>query len=198
MNSENAEQSRPNLLGRRAQTLAELALIVALLVAGANVFFTQTLIAGDAMSPAFVTGERVLGLKLPYLLAPPQRGDLAIMQEPSAQKALVARRVIGLPGERITVRGRQTLVNDVVLNEPYLAPPSSGETINFTGEYRLGNDEYLMLSDSRETQLGFGDSRSWGAVTSNRIYGRAFVVFWPLSQIRLAQQVNYTQELPAK
>lgn len=161
-------------------------MLVALVVA-ARVFLADARMTADAMAPTFSSGERVLALRLPYLIAPPQRGDVALVRAPQAGGALVARRVIGLPGEKINVRGRQVLVNDVILSEPYLAAPSTSEVINFTGEFRLQSDEYLLLSDSRETQTGFGDGRSWGAVTSARIEGRAFLVYWPLSGFRLAQ-----------
>jgi signal peptidase I len=160
------------------------ALLVALVVA-ARVFLADARMTADAMAPTFSSGERVLALRLPYLIAPPQRGDVALVRAPQAGGALVARRVIGLPGEKINVRGRQTLVNDVVLAESYLAPALPGETINFTGEFKLQSDEYLLLSDSRETQIGFGDGRSWGAVSSSRILGRVFLTYWPLSAIRL-------------
>lgn len=171
----------------RLRGLAEIVFMLVALVVAARVFLADVRVTGEAMSPNFGSGDRILALKLPYLIAPPQRGDLAVVREPQTGGALVLRRVIGLPGEKINVRGRQVLVNDAILAEPYLAAPSTGEVINFTGEFRLQNDEYLLLSDSRETQGGFGDGRSWGAVPSARIEGRAFLVYWPLSGFRLAQ-----------
>lgn len=170
--------------GGRLRAFTEIAFIAVMALVAANIFFADGRLVSEAMSPNFHAGERVLALRLPYLLAAPKRGDLAIVREPSTNTT-VLRRIVGLPGEKINVRGRQVLVNDVVLNEPYIAQSTPGETINFTGEFKLQSDEYFVLSDSRETQVGFGDGRSWGAVSSSRILGRAFLVYWPLSAIRL-------------
>lgn len=165
------------------------------LVAGAfNALLIDARNTSPVMRPAVRDGERVLADRLTFALALPRRGDIALVAEPLAQGSVLARRVIGLPGERVIIRGRQVVVDDRVLDEAYLDPPAAGEPLNFTLELRLKDDEYFVLSDDREAQAGFNDSRTWGAVPARRLLGRALLVYWPIESIRLIETPAYPDE----
>ena len=92
------------------------------------------------------------------------------------------KRVIGLPGERVTFMEGMLLIDGMKLVEPYLRglPPSVG--LDFA-EHELGRDEYFLMGDNRAHST---DSRLYGPVRRERIEGRAIYRIWPpLMWVRL-------------
>lgn len=187
-----APAARPS----RLRALAEITVMIALVAGAFNAVLIEVRAPTTAMRPSVREGERVLADRLTFALAQPRRGDIALVAEPAAQGSVLARRVIGLPGERVIIRGRQVVVDDRVLDEPYLDLPDSGEPLNFTQEIRLRDGEYFLLSDNREAQAGFNDSRTWGAVPARRLLGRALLVYWPIEAIRLIETPVYADGEP--
>ena len=168
------------------------ALIVAVLVKS---FLIQVFwIPSGSMEETLQIGDRVIVNKLAYRFGEPGRGDVVVFEpetfETESIVTMVSRnllesvglrtpesdlikRVIGLPGETITVRDNQILIDDSPLAEPYLAP-----------EIRMGNfgpevipeGSYFVMGDNRGSSR---DSRVFGAIVESRIVGRAFSVVWP-------------------
>jgi len=140
-----------------------------------NFFFTSASITSDSMSPTLRTGQQVLISRLPYRLAEPKRGDIVAV---ASAQALRLYRVVGLPYERITVRGGQVIINGRLLQEAYLSEPRFGSVQDTAGdvEYRVGPGTYLLLNDNRASR---DDSRAFGLVPRDSIIGRAWLIYWP-------------------
>src|SRR5487761_2234539 len=105
---------------------------------------------GPSMQPGLHTSERVLVNSLTYLFTGPQRGDVIVFHPPTALNERYIKRVIGLPGDTITLTPNAVIVNGVTLNEPYitLAPP--GESENPRPEtIKLGANQYFVMGDNR-------------------------------------------------
>ena len=141
-------------------------------------------IDGSSMEPNLHDGEYVIVNRVTYRLQPPQRGDVIVFQRDGSREFI--KRVIGLPGETVEVRGGQVLVNGVALNESYIAQPNA-----YTMEPRkIGPNEYFVLGDNRNNS---SDSHNWGTVALNTIDGKAWVIYWPLKDWGVVPHYSYAQ-----
>ena len=124
--------------------------------------------------------DRVIVAKIVYRWRSPARGEIAVFTAPAKAKRLCSeggtylKRVVGLPGERISERNGFFYVNGRKLAEPYL---SLHDRDSVTMAWpRLGKDEYFMMGDNR---LGSCDSRTWGAVPRSSFIGPVVATYWP-------------------
>jgi len=129
-------------------------------------FFTVLIVRGRSMEPNYQDGQVLIINKLRYRLARPDRGEVVAMFFPGETERRFIKRVVGLPGERVTVKEGQLLINGAVLEEPYLA---EGLVTVPELERELQTNEYFVLGDNRTLS---SDSRAWGAVPRSFIIGR--------------------------
>jgi signal peptidase I len=164
------------------RSLIEVAIAVCIVVVLANLVFASVEIKDDSMSPTLRPGQRVLVSRLPYLLAPPQRGDIVIVRNRIDPSAWETRRVIGGPGDRLDIKGAQVSVNGQPLREPYQPENLERVSVNplTTGQYQLVEDQIFLMNDNR---ADLDDSRSYGASSADDIVGRAWLVMWPLENV---------------
>ncbi len=133
---------------------------------------------GASMEPNFVSGEYVVVDEVTYRFNSPARDQIIVFHDPLDEKEYFIKRVIGLPGDIISVHDGKVYVNGSVLNEPYL--PSSLVMAGDATYPKLGPDQFFVMGDNR---LESFDSRSWGPVKRSEIVGvvRAGIDFWPPS-----------------
>jgi len=144
---------------------------------------------GTSMEPNLHNTELILVDKWTYLFHPPDRGDVVVFIAPPHPSMDYVKRVIGLPGDVITVKGTTVIVDGVTLNETYVAPQNQGNQFkNITNEVVPPND-YFVLGDNRAVS---SDSRDWGFVPRANIIGRAAFVYWPWGQDNNGFLKNYT------
>jgi signal peptidase I len=124
--------------------------------------------------------DRVIVAKIVYRFRDPKRFEIAVFHAPARAKKLCSeggtylKRVIGLPGERVTERLGFFYVDGRKLNEPYL---SFHDRDSVSQKWpRLGEREYFVMGDNR---LGSCDSRSWGAVPRSAFIGPVVATYWP-------------------
>jgi signal peptidase I len=170
-------------------------LVVALVVAlGIRTYVLQQFyISGPSMETTLYQPNRVLVNKLSYRLHDVNRGDVVVFDRvtsngESIQHDDLIKRVIGLPGEKISISKCVVYVNKVALKEPYLdSRDTEQEDLNERcrqpemAELVGPAKQVFVLGDNRPQSM---DSRMFGSVDENRIVGRAFVVLWPLSRWR--------------
>jgi signal peptidase I len=139
---------------------------------------------GTSMEPNLHNGELILVDKWTYLFHPPARGDVIVFIAPPDPTMDYVKRVIGLPGDVITISGpggTVVTVDGVTLNENYVAAANQGNPFAFkhiTNMVVPAND-YFVLGDNRAVS---SDSRNWGFVPRKNIIGRAAFIYWPLGQ----------------
>ncbi|HEY1354106.1 MAG TPA: signal peptidase I [Ktedonobacteraceae bacterium] len=136
---------------------------------------------GTSMEPNLHNGELILVDKWTYLFRPPARGDVIVFVAPPHPSMDYVKRVIGVPGDIITVRDTIVIVDGITLNEAYVDPRNQGNLFankNITNLVVPPND-YFVLGDNRAVS---SDSRDWGFVPRTNIVGRAAFVYWPLGQ----------------
>ena len=137
------------------------------------------------MEPNFHTSERVIVDRITMLLAGPVRGDVVVLDSPSADDLLI-KRVIGLPNETVTISEGRVYVDGVQLEEPYVGTYCTYQSCN--GTWELGPDEYFVLGDNRSHSL---DSHSFGPVKRASVRGIARVRYWPPDDVNLLLAPQY-------
>jgi len=145
-------------------------------------------VSGPSMLPGLQTDDYVLVNKIAYLFHAPERGDVIVFHYPLDTSEDFIKRVIGLPGDTVSLDNKTVQVDGVVLHEPYISEAynPSGKTI------KVPMDEYFVLGDNRPLS---DDSRDWGFVPKADLVGKAVIVYWPLSTWELINTYSnvYTQ-----
>lgn len=173
------------------------AVVVALLVR--TFLFTTFWIPSASMEPTLMGAgrrDRVVVNRLSYKLHDVNRGDIIVFKVPPGEASLeidgqkvedLIKRVVGLPGETVALRGGDVYVDGEKLDEPYL--PDGLETTNICGadpepEWVVPDDAVFVMGDNRPMSL---DARCWSthSVEESEIVGRAFIRVWPLTEITL-------------
>jgi signal peptidase I len=150
------------------------AVLIALLI---HVFLAQaTRVYGQSMQPNLHTNERLVVEKLSYRFHGPRRGDVVVLHDPSGGSELLIKRVVGLPGERVTVADGRVFIDGVALDESYLNQETQGNGRSWL----VPPLQVFVMGDNRQSSR---DSRSFGAVRLDQIIGRALFRYWPLDQI---------------
>jgi signal peptidase I len=135
-------------------------------------------VQGSSMAPRLVDGERILVNKFIYRFRPIQRGDVVVFWYPEDPEVSFIKRVVAIPGDRIEIVSGRVLVNDEPLDEPYVEAEFTDDRSYPARAVRGGH--YFVLGDNRQ---GSNDSRSWGLVPQRYIYGKAFLLIWPLTNM---------------
>jgi signal peptidase I len=166
----------------------------AILALGVRSFVADSrYIPSGSMLPTLQINDRLIIDKLSYRFSDPQRGDIVVFNPPAQlERELIAsgeqkfqeafiKRVIGIPGDRVAVKGGKVYVNGRLLPENYLDEPPryqwSSTELTPDGIVPPGN--YLVLGDNRNNSY---DSHYWGFVPQDKIVGRAIVRFWPINR----------------
>ena len=152
------------------------AVILALLI---NLFLAQaTRVFGQSMEPNLHSDQRLVVEKISYNhwwhLRGPQRGDVVVLRLGNESELLI-KRVVGLPGDRVEVRGGRVFINNVPLVEPYLAQSTNGDY----GPVDVPPLCLFVLGDNRSFS---NDSRAFGPISLDNVVGRAWFSYWPPGQ----------------
>ena len=145
-------------------------------------------VEGRSMQPNFAEGQRLIISRVNYLLTDPHRGDIIVFNSPQSigsQPPLI-KRVIGLPGETVTIKDTYVYINDVKLDEPYIkesCTPVNCKDASVT----LGPDEYFVMGDNRNNS---NDSRRFGPVNRDAIIGEALIRYWPPPDWGIVAQIG--------
>jgi signal peptidase I len=170
---------------RFALDILETLVLAVVLYFGINAVSARVRVDGFSMRPTLQDGEYILVNKLAYKLGAPQRGDIVVFIFPVNPEEDLIKRVIGLPGDTISVQGGVLSINGVAMNEPYInAPPA------YEGTWTVAPDELFVLGDNRNDSR---DSHQWGLLPIGNVIGRAVLIYWPPKEwqvIRHLSQLN--------
>lgn len=134
-----------------------------------------------SMENEIMPGDNILGFRLAYLKEGPERGDVIFFYFPDDETQKYVKRVIGLPGEKVTILEGKIYINDSEepLEEPYLKE----EWIKGTGPFvfEIPEDSYLCLGDNRNRSA---DAREWNNpyVAKEKIIGKAIFTYFPIDR----------------
>jgi signal peptidase I len=132
-------------------------------------------VEGTSMAPLLSDQERIFINKFVYRFEDIHRGDVVVFWYPLDRSKSFIKRVIGLPGETVDIRHGLLYVNGQLVPEPYV-PPQYTDVTDF-GPVKVPKDNYFVMGDHR---ISSNDSRVFGPVASQFIYGRAVFAYWPV------------------
>lgn len=159
--------------------LRDLAFSVLIAVVLIVFIYQPVKVEGTSMMPTLSDQERIFINKFTYEfgLGSIERGDTVVFWFPYDKTKSYIKRVIGLPGDRVRVDGGQVYVNGQGLVEDYV-PEENRDSASWRGgeEQTVPKGCYFVLGDHRNSS---SDSRSWGYVPRENIYGKAVFAYWP-------------------
>ena len=140
-----------------------------------TLFFHLSVVRGSSMAPGIQDGDRILVEPWSYMLASARRGDVVVLRYPLDPAVDYIKRVIGLPGDRVTLAGGHVWVNGELLAEPYVTSVDQSSYLSVI----VQPGHYFVLGDNRPRS---SDSREFGQVSAEHVRGRVDVRLWPPSR----------------
>lgn len=157
--------------GRFMLDIIETLVLAVVLFIGINAVSARVRVDGFSMRPTLEDGEFVLVNKMSYRLGAVQRGDIIVFHFPLNPKEELIKRVIGLPGDRVSVQNNQVYINGQMLNEPYIA-----QAPIYSGEWTVLDGQLFVMGDNRNNS---NDSKDWGLLPAENVVGKAILIYWP-------------------
>ena len=139
----------------------------------------------SAMEPALLVGDFIVADRQRLDRSALNRGDVVVFMHPTEGKDFI-KRVIGLPGETVEMRGEQVLINGEVLGDPWGTYSVFASSGGF-GPVVVPPRAYFMLGDNRNNSW---DSRAWGCVRSEFIRAKALYIYWARDKSRIGKRVQ--------
>ena len=155
------------------------AIVLALLLK--NYIIINATVPTGSMEHTIEPGDDLFGLRVAYNFTEPKRGDIIIFKFPDDESEKYVKRIIGLPGEKVTIKEAKVYINDseVPLDEDYLKEKWVLATGPF--EFDVPEDCYFVMGDNRNDSY---DARYWDNtyVTKDEIIGKAYMIYYPFSR----------------
>ena len=173
-------EDEPHWFGLMVREVVEtvgLAVIIFLII---RIGIQNYRIEGASMEPNFHDGEYLIVNKLAYRLGEYERGDVIVFKYPNDPSKDYIKRVIGLPGDTVEIRGGQLYVNNVEINEPYEHMPNVRDeppTVVDAGHL-------YVMGDNRPAS---SDTRSWGQLGQEFVIGQAWLAIYPFEVAGLVE-----------
>jgi signal peptidase I len=167
---------------RFGRELLQTLLIMGVLFLGTRTVVQNFRVDGPSMQPTLHSGEFLWVNKAAYFrmngeypLGGPQRGDIAVLKAPDSEDDLI-KRVIGLPGDTLSIQHGTVYINARPLQEPYISLHASYNFPIDGGEVKVPQGQYFVLGDNRGNSR---DSHLGWFVPADNFVGRAWVSYWP-------------------
>jgi signal peptidase I len=131
-------------------------------------------VEGTSMLPRLGDQDRLFINKFVYHFAEIHRGDVVVFHYPRDPQKSYIKRVIAVPGDELRIDDGRTYINGRLLPEPYV--PRRFHDSRSQDEMVIQADQYFVMGDHRSIS---SDSRDFGPVPRELIYGKAAFVYWP-------------------
>lgn len=130
-----------------------------------------------SMLPTLEPGEFLLVNKLTYKVGDVEHGDIIIFHNPQNPIEDYIKRVVGIAGDEVIVQDGIVSVNGQTLEEDYISA-----TVTYEGKWNVPEGALFVLGDNRNQS---SDSHSWGFVPVSNVVGKAIVIYWPLTNMKV-------------
>jgi signal peptidase I len=176
---EHAEKAR-SAAGATLSWFRDLFLSVLIAIVVILFLYQPVKVEGTSMMPSLQNDERIFINKFVYRfgISDIGRGDTVVFLYPGDPTKSYIKRVIGIPGDTIEIDNGKVIVNKKPIAEPYVAEDNRDQIT--MALKTVPTDQYFVLGDHRSSS---NDSRSWGWVPRQNIYGKAVFVYWPLEDL---------------
>jgi signal peptidase I len=195
--------------GRKSaiQEVIETLLLAVLIFVGVRSIVLNFRVDGQSMEPNLKNGEMLIVNRRAYVhfnmsflpwesktssdwypFGQPSRGDIVVFNPPGQHTEPYIKRIIGLSGDRISVHDGAVYINDQRLEERYLTSDTEWQGIA-TQDVQVKPGYIFVMGDNRNNS---SDSRVFGQVPITSVIGKAWVAYWPLSQVKLVSDPAYS------
>ena len=159
-----------------------IATLIAILI---MTFIKPTIVKESSMQPTLYANNYIFLAKQAYLFSEPKRGDIVVfhtaLTTSDGHEKLLIKRVVGLPGDVITIAEGCVYINDELIKEPYI----NGETTTgYIDNLSVPEGDVFVMGDNRGVSIDSRDSRV-GCVPIDLIIGKAFLRLYPFDMIGL-------------
>jgi signal peptidase I len=154
-------------------------IVFAVLVAAVfnNVVIVNATVPTGSMMDNIKPKDRIIAFRLSYIFQAPKRFDIVVFRFPDNRQVLYVKRIIGLPGETVTIRGGKVYINDSAepLNDDFVRETPRDEDL---GPYEIPEGSYFMMGDNRNSSA---DARVWQNtyVVKSDILGKVLFKYFP-------------------
>jgi signal peptidase I len=135
-------------------------------------------VEGTSMLPRLEDQDRLFINKFVYRFSAIEHGDVVVFHYPLDQQKSYIKRIIAVPGDRLRIDRGQVYVNGKPLSEPYI--PEEFRDVRSYDATVIPKDEFFVMGDHRSIS---SDSREFGPVKRELIYGKAAFVYWPRQDV---------------
>ena len=205
--SEEKEEKKKTILGEILDWVYCIALAVVITLLIKNLFFSTTIVRQESMYPTLTDGSILLINRLAQVIGEPlETGDIVVLEAPVDvitnsnetseyatytednlwekflklfKKTLYIKRVIGVPGDRLVVDGREVSINGEILDEYYINPERYPNNINDQIDIEIPEGYVFCMGDNRDRSK---DSRSFGLIPINKVEGKATFRLFPFDK----------------
>lgn len=177
-----AAEQRAHLMREIVETLLLTAFIFLVVHFSVQTYRVQ----GPSMEAGLQDNELLLVNSLGYIFTQPSRGDVIVFhcedncRGNSPIHNDYVKRIIGIPGDTVTITANAVIVDGKTLHEPYIQVTPGASENPVVLQKKLGPGQYFVMGDNR---LNSNDSRFWGSVPRQDIVGKVVLVFWPANAI---------------
>lgn len=168
--------------------ILETALLAVVLFLIINALTARVRVDGFSMRPTLENGEYVLVNRLAYRFGDYTRGDVVVFRFPLDPRQDFIKRIIGLPGDVVSIADGVVSVNGQPLSEDYIAAAPL-----YSGQWIVPEGHLFVLGDNRNDS---SDSHSWGMVPMENVIGKAVLVYWPFTNIMLIDHFDLIKVTP--
>lgn len=170
------EQKRKEVVHELLSWLKAIVIGVAAAVFLSLFVIVNATVPTGSMENTIMPGDRLIGFRLSYVFSEPERGDIIIFKYPDDPSKKYIKRIIGMPGETVTIVSGRVYINDST--EPLADTYVKEETYGDYGPYVVPEDSYFMMGDNRNNS---NDSRYWTNtfVEKDAILGKAIFRYYP-------------------
>src|ERR1700690_3334208 len=164
----------PTLLAAWLRDLVIALSLVALIIV---FLYTPVKVEGTSMMPSLADQEHLFINKFIYRIEPIHRGDIIVFRYPLDPSKSFIKRVVGVAGDHIRIDDGRVYLNQQLVAEDYV--PKAYEDDPSYPELVVPPDSYFVLGDHRSLS---NDSRDFGPVPTNFIFGKAVFGYWPMQK----------------
>ena len=152
-------------------------LLALILYFAIDAVFARVRVENISMEPTLMPKDVLVVNRLAYKLGSYHTGDIIVFHNPAYEAEDYIKRLIGTPGDTVTVKEGKVFVNGIELNEKYISDPPLYE-----GEWVVPEDSVFVLGDNRNQS---SDSHSWGFVPAKDVVGKALFCYWPIKSMTI-------------
>ena len=159
--------------------------IAALIAVMIMTFIKPTIVKESSMRPTLYANNYIFLSKQAYRFSEPRRGDIVVFHTElttnDGHEKLLIKRVIGLPGDVVTIAEGNVYINDILLDEPYV---NGDMTAGYIEHLTVPDGDVFVMGDNRGVSIDSRDNRV-GSVGINMIVGKAVFRLYPFNMIGL-------------